>query len=89
MINKVDEGVLIDLCEQFNKVILEVLGFYGEFRYREGESDDYYIIKINWLEKIIKNESPDVYVFESPYIKFFKPEKMKEATFRIEGESNE
>lgn len=44
MINKVDEGVLIDLCEQFNKVILEVLGFYGEFRYREGESDDYYII---------------------------------------------
>ena len=43
MINRVDEGVLIDLCEQFNKVILEVLGFYGEFRYREGESD-YYII---------------------------------------------
>ena len=25
----------------------------------------------------------------APYIKFFKPEKMKEATFRIEGESNE
>ena len=61
----------------------------NEMQKMRDKGDDYYIIKINWLEKIIKNESPDVYVFESPYIKFFKPEKMKEATFRIEGESNE
>ena len=59
MINKVDEGVLIDLCEQFNKVILEVLGFYGEFRYREGESDDYYIISNKIKEK---NEFLYVYI---------------------------
>ena len=60
-----------------------------EMQKMRDEGDDYYLIKINWLEKIIKNESPDVYVFELPYTKFIKPEKMKEATFRIEGESNE
>ena len=68
MINKVDEGVLIDLCEQFNKVILEVLGFYGEFRYRDGESDDYYIIS----NKIIPTFfSLFIFIKKSPFKLYF------------------
>lgn len=45
----------------------------------------YYLIKIDYLEKILKGESPEIMVFKSPYDTFFKPEQMQEATFRIEG----
>ena len=49
----------------------------------------YYLIKIDYLERILKGESPEVMVFDSPYETFFKPEKMKEATFKVEGDLNE
>lgn len=61
----------------------------NEMQKMHDEDDRYYIIKIDWLERLLKNESPEMYVFSSPYKLFFKPEKMKEATFRIEGESDE
>ena len=53
------------------------------------EAGKYYLIKIDFLERILKGESPEVMVFDSPYDAFFKPEKMKEATFRVEGDTNE
>lgn len=60
-----------------------------EMKKMRDKGDNYYLIKVNWLEKLLKNESPDMYVFSSPYDLFFKPEKMKEATFRVEGDIDE
>lgn len=53
------------------------------------ELENYYIVKVDNLEKILKNEPVDMQVFDLPYDKFFKPEKMKEATFRMESEMDE
>lgn len=61
----------------------------NEMQKMRDEAEKYYLIKIDYLEKILRNESPEVMVFISPYDTFFKPEKMKEATFKIEGDSNE
>ena len=47
------------------------------------------LAKIDYLEKILRGESPEVMVFDAPYDTFFKPEKMKEATFKVEGDANE
>ena len=60
-----------------------------EMQKMRDEAGKYYLIKIDFLERILKGESPEVMVFDSPYDAFFKPEKMKEATFRVEGDTNE
>lgn len=57
----------------------------NEMQKMRDEAGKYYLIKIDYLERILKGESPEVMVFASPYDTFFKPEKMKEATFKIEG----
>ena len=61
----------------------------SEMQKMRDEVGQYYLIKIDYLEKILKGESPEVMVFDSPYDTFFKPEKMKEATFRVDGNMNE
>lgn len=48
--------------------------------------ENYYLIKVDYLEKILKNDSPEVLVFDKVYKTFFKTEKMKEATFKVEGD---
>lgn len=60
-----------------------------EMQKMRDEAGKYYLIKIDFLERILKGESPEVMVFDSPYDTFFKPEKMKEATFKVEGDTNE
>lgn len=50
---------------------------------------EYYLVKVNNLEKILKDEPIDVQIFESPYEKFFKPERIKTATFRLGGNLDE
>lgn len=60
-----------------------------EMQKMRDEAGKYYLIKIDFLERILKGESPEVMVFDSPYNVFFKPEKMKEATFKVEGDTNE
>ena len=50
------------------------------------DAGKYYLIKVDYLERLLKNASPDLMVFDMPYETFFKPEKMQEATFRIEGD---
>ena len=54
-----------------------------EMQKMRDEAGKYYLIKIDFLERILKDESPEVMVFDSPYDAFFKPEKMKEATFKV------
>lgn len=61
----------------------------NEMQKMRDEAGKYYLIKIDYLERILKGESPEIMVFDSPYDRFFKPEKMKEATFKIEGDANE
>lgn len=61
----------------------------NEMQKMKDEARKYYLIKIDYLEKILKGESPEVMVFDAPYDTFFKPEKMKEATFKVEGDANE
>lgn len=61
----------------------------NEMQKMKDEAGKYYLIKIDYLEKILKGESPEVMVFDAPYDTFFKPEKMKEATFKVEGDANE
>lgn len=60
-----------------------------EMQKMRDEAGKYYLIKIDYLERILKGESPEMMVFDSPYDVFFKPEKMKEATFKVEGDTNE
>lgn len=48
--------------------------------------ENYYLIKVDYLEKILKNDSPEILVFDKVYKTFFKTEKMKEATFKVEGD---
>lgn len=61
----------------------------NEIQKMRDEAEKYYLITIDYLERILKGESPEIMVFDSPYDTFFKPEKMKEATFKIEGDANE
>lgn len=61
----------------------------SEMQKMRDEADTYYLIKVDYLEKILKGDSPEIMVFKSPYDNFFKPEQMQEATFRIEGVTNE
>lgn len=61
----------------------------NEMQKMRDEAGKYYLIKIDYLERILKGEGPEVMVFDSPYDTFFRPEKMKEATFKVEGDTNE
>lgn len=61
----------------------------NEMQKMRDEAGRYFLIKVDYLERILNGESPEVMVFDSPYDTFFKPEKMKEATFIVEGDMNE
>lgn len=50
---------------------------------------DYYIVKIDNLDKILKEEPIDIQVFDLPYERFLKPNMIKTATFMIRGSENE
>lgn len=58
----------------------------SEMQKMRNDAGKYYLIKVDYLERLLKNDSPDLMVFDMPYETFFKPEKMQEATFRIEGD---
>ena len=55
-----------------------------EMQLMEQKSGDYYLVKINSFENILRENSPEVYIFDVPYDRFFKTDKMKEATFIID-----
>lgn len=58
----------------------------NEMQKMKAFEENYYLIKVDYLEKILKNDSPEMLVFDKVYKTFFKTEKMKEATFRVEGD---
>lgn len=55
----------------------------NEMQLMEKEKLKYYIVKIDYLEKLLKSDSPEIMIFDRPYDRYFKPHKMKEATFMI------
>ncbi len=57
----------------------------NEMRLMKRKKNYFFIIKLDYLERLLKDESPEIMIINSPYDKYFRPEKMKEATF-IMGE---
>lgn len=53
----------------------------NEMQLMHKKNENYFIVKINYLEKLLINSNPEVMIFHKPYDLYFKPEKMKEATF--------
>ena len=46
--------------------------------------DRYFLIKINYLERILINQSPEISVYIEPYEYFFNTNQIKEASFYLE-----
>ncbi len=45
--------------------------------------DRYFILKVNWIEKLLHNQSPELIVYTNPFATIFKPAQIKEATFYV------
>ncbi|XME01983.1 protein NO VEIN domain-containing protein [Lachnospiraceae bacterium C1.1] len=58
----------------------------AEMQVMEEEQYNYVLLKLNNLEKLLMNLSPDIIPIVNPYKKLFNPKQMKEATFIIGGE---
>lgn len=52
-------------------------------------TEDYYLVKINYLERLLNNKAVEVHVYSNPYVTFFNPEHMKTVTFEMGGDSDE
>lgn len=60
-----------------------------EMQEMEKKSEEYVLIKVNNIEKLLLDKSPDVIVITNPFDKLFHPNRMKEATFLIGGKEDE
>lgn len=56
-----------------------------EMQEMELKGDQYVLIKLNNLEKLLQDGSPDIIAIINPYEKLFHPKHMKDATFIIGG----
>lgn len=56
-----------------------------EMQEMEERGDNYIIIKVNNIERLLEGKSPDIIVIRNPFKKLFHPEQMKDATFIIGG----
>lgn len=56
----------------------------NEMQMMQQFEDEYYIVKIDYFEKLLKTESPEIRIFEKPFKQFFTPKSMLCATFKIE-----
>ena len=45
--------------------------------------ENYYILKLNWLERTLQENPPELIVYKNPYQSIFKPVQIKEATFYV------
>ena len=55
----------------------------------EQQKEKYFLIKINYLERLLKEGNAEITVFRNPYDKFFKTKLMKTVTFELEGDKDE
>lgn len=54
-----------------------------EMRLMKKEKQKYYVVKLDYLERLLRNKSPEIIILDKPYDRYFAPDKMKEATFVI------
>jgi len=55
-----------------------------EMQTMQEKREQYYLAKIDYLEKLIVGQSPSLKVYRDPYLRFFRPEKMQKAIFFCE-----
>ena len=56
-----------------------------EMQEMEKRGDQYVLVKVNNIEKLLMNDSPEILAIHNPYEKLFHPKNMKEATFIVGG----
>lgn len=56
-----------------------------EMQEMEKQGPQYNLVKINNIERLLRNESPDIIIINNPFEKLFHPAQMKEATFIVGG----
>lgn len=54
-----------------------------EMQIMEKQLDAYFVVKVDYLEKLAKGNSPELTIIKNPFESYFKPVKMKSATFMI------
>lgn len=54
-----------------------------EMQLMEKQLDTYFVVKVDYLEKLAKGNSPELTIIENPYESYFKPVKMKSAVFMM------
>lgn len=54
-----------------------------EMQTMEKRLDAYFVVKVDYLEKLAKGNSPELTIINNPFESYFKPVKMKSATFMI------
>lgn len=52
-------------------------------------SEDYYLVKINYLEHLLEKKEVEVCICSDPYSVFFNPEHIKSVTFEMDGDLDE
>lgn len=57
----------------------------NEMRLMEEELENYILVKVNNLERLLDDGAPDIISILNPYEQLFHPRQMKEATFIIGG----
>ena len=54
-----------------------------EMQVMEKQRDTYFVVKVDYLEKLAKGNSPELTIIKNPYESYFKPIKMKSAVFMM------
>lgn len=49
----------------------------------EEQGERYFVIKINWIENLLRGESPQIWIYKKPFELLFKPRQIKEAVFYV------
>ncbi len=86
---------IVIITESGEKIYIEVKTSKREYPYfsmtsmemqvMEKQGERYVLVKVNNIERLLTNTSPDIIVITNPFEKLFHPKHMKEATFLIGG----
>ncbi len=95
----VGKGYDMEILAGRRKLLLEIKsskkkpGYFSmtgkELETMERKDKQYFIVKIDYLENLLSADNVEITIYKTPYLKFFKTEKVKTITFIIEGDENE
>lgn len=55
----------------------------SEIKKMEKAADRYFLVKVNYMERLVYGGKPDVLIYKMPYQYFFNVDRVKEATFYL------